>query len=90
MNKAFSDRAWEDYMYWQAQDRKKLKKLNKLIDDISRTPYAGTGHPEPLKGELEGYWSRRIDGEHRLVYKVDDDDDGVVLRIAQCRHHYDR
>ena len=76
--------AWEDYLYWQQTDTKMLKKINKLIKDILRHPYIGKGKPEPLKYELEGYWSRRINKEHRLVYKVE----GDTIIIIQCRYHY--
>ena len=90
MIRAFSVRAWEDYQHWQKHDRNKMKKLNGLIDEAARTPNSGTGRPEALKGELEGYWSRRVDKEHRLVYKIVTigDSSGEVLLIAQCRHHY--
>jgi toxin YoeB len=77
--------AWEDYLYWQAQDRKKLKRINRLINECLRTPYEGVGKPEPLRENLAGFWSRRIDEEHRLVYCVDGDD----LVVIACRYHYD-
>ncbi len=86
MKLVFHEEAWEDYLYWQSQDPKRLKKINSLIRECLRTPFAGTGKPEPLKGEFSGWWSRRIDQEHRLVYRVTDD----ALLIAQCRYHYDR
>ena len=76
--------AWEDYIYWQMTDKKILKHINELIKDILRNPYRGKGKPEPLKHELEGYWSRKINKEHRLVYKVKDD----LLIIVQCKYHY--
>jgi toxin YoeB len=76
--------AWEDYIYWQMTDKKILKHINELIKDILRNPYQGKGKPEPLKYELEGYWSRKINKEHRLVYKVKDD----LLIIVQCKYHY--
>lgn len=76
--------AWDDYQYWVENDKATLRKLNALIKECQRTPFEGTGKPEPLKHSLSGYWSRRICGEHRLVYKVDND----VLYIAQCRYHY--
>ncbi|WP_423129722.1 Txe/YoeB family addiction module toxin [Gaoshiqia sp. Z1-71] len=76
--------AWEDYQYWIDNDRKVLRKINALIKECQRTPFAGTGKPEALRQNLSGYWSRRITGEHRLVYKVEDE----VLYIAQCRYHY--
>ena len=81
---SFSDDAWEDYLYWQQNDKKILKKLNKLIKEIEREPFEGIGEPEPLKYNWSGYWSRRITIEHRFVYKVSDDN----LMIAQCRYHY--
>ena len=80
----FSNLAWEDYLYWSATDKKIFKKINALIKECQRTPFSGTGKPEPLKHELAGTWSRRIDREHRLVYRVKDG----ALEIAQCRHHY--
>ena len=84
MDITFSTQAWEDYLYWNATDKKIFKKINTLIKECQRTPFDGIGKPEPLKHELAGVWSRRIDREHRLVYRVKDD----VLEIAQCRHHY--
>ncbi len=81
---SFSDDAWEDYLYWQQNDKKILKKLNRLIKEIQREPFEGIGEPEPLKYNWSGYWSRRITIEHRLVYKVSNDS----LMIAQCRYHY--
>jgi toxin YoeB len=81
----FSKNAWEDYTSWQKEDKKILKKINSLIKEIQRSPYEGNGKPEPLKFDLAGLWSRRIDLEHRLVYKVDRDD----LLIYACRYHYD-
>ena len=81
---SFSDDAWEDYLYWQQNDKKILKKLNRLIKEIQREPFEGIGEPEPLKYNWSGYWSRRITIEHRLVYKVSDDN----FMIAQCRYHY--
>jgi len=80
----FAQRAWEHYQFWQETDRKRLKKLNDLIKASMRTPFEGIGKPEPLMGEYSGFWSRRIDDEHRLVYRMQDD----VLEIAQCRFHY--
>lgn len=77
--------AWEDYLYWQKFDKKNLNRINMLLKDICRTPFEGIGKPEPLKGPLAGFWSRRIDEEHRLVYAVEND---RVLVIA-CRGHYD-
>ncbi|MDB5572168.1 MAG: Addiction module toxin, Txe/YoeB family [Hyphomicrobiales bacterium] len=84
MKIVFSETAWEDYLPWRSQDRKKLQRINDLIRECARTPFAGTGKPEPLRGSLSGWWSRRIDLEHRLVYRPGDDG----LLIAQCRHHY--
>lgn len=84
MKLIFHAQAWEDYLHWQHHDRKQLKRLNGLIKECTRTPFAGTGKPEPLKGSLSGWWSRRIDREHRLIYRVEGED----LLIAQCRYHY--
>ena len=84
MRLIFSENAWEDYVYWQRTNKKILNRINTLIKEIQRTPSAGIGKPEPLKHGLSGYWSRRIDREHRIVYKVMGDD----LLIAQLRHHY--
>ena len=80
----FSSQAWEEYLGWQKEDRHILKRINILVNDIRRNPYKGKGKPEPLKYALSGYWSRRINEEHRLVYKVEK---GMVL-IAQLRYHY--
>jgi len=80
----FSDHAWEDYLHWQETDKKVLRRINALIKEILRSPFEGTGKPEPLKNALSGYWSRRINDEHRIVYKVET---GSVL-IAQLRYHY--
>jgi toxin YoeB len=80
----FSEHAWDDYLYWQKTDRKMVARINKLIGEIERTPYGGAGKPEPLKHALSGYWSRRIDDEHRLVYRVE----GDSVLIAQARFHY--
>jgi len=85
MNKHFSDNAWNDYLYWQKTDKAKLKRINKLIQSIEREGYShGIGKPEPLKHDLSGYWSRRIDDEHRLVYKIVDRN----IYIASCKDHY--
>lgn len=78
--------AWDDYLYWQANNKKIMRKINALIKEVDRTPFTGTGKPEPLKHALEGFWSRRINIEHRLIYKVSDGE----LIIAQCRYHYER
>lgn len=80
----FSDEGWEDYLYWQSEDKKILKKINKLIKDITRDPFNGIGKPEPLKENLSGYWSRRIDDKNRLLYSIN----GEVVEIYQCRCHY--
>ena len=85
MNKIWQDEAWEDYVYWQTQDRKTLKRINQLIQDISRNGYDGIGKPEPLKGDFSGWWSRRIDDVNRLVYRINN----KQIEIAQCRTHYD-
>jgi len=84
MNLVFGARAWEDYLHWQATDPKGLEKLNALIKECARTPFQGTGKPEPLRGNLAGWWSRRITREHRLVYRSTEQG----LQIAQCRYHY--
>ena len=84
MKLIFSEQAWEDYLYWQKTDKKLLERINTLIKDTSRSPFEGIGKPEPLKNALSGYWSRRINDEHRIVYKVSD---GSML-IAQLRFHY--
>lgn len=84
MKLLFSEYAWEDYLYWQKTDKKILRRINKLIKEIQRTSFEGIGKPEPLKYHLSGYWSRRINEEHRIVYTVDDD----TMRIAQLRYHY--
>lgn len=76
--------AWEDYLYWQTHDKKILKRINQLVKDISRNPFEGIGKPEPLKENLAGLWSRRIDGEHRIVYAVEDN----AVLIFSCRGHY--
>lgn len=85
MNKIWFDEAWEDYLYWQSQDKKTLKRINTLIRDIERGSFDGIGKPEPLKGELSGFWSRRIDDTNRLVYRIRSN----VLEILSCRGHYD-
>ena len=84
MDKVWIDDAWEQYLYWQEQDRKTLKKLNKLINDIERNGNSGIGHPEPLKDNLSGLWSREIDKKNRLIYKID----GDCIKIYQCKSHY--
>lgn len=84
MNLVWTEVAWEDYLFWQKTDRDLLKKINTLIKDIQRDPFSGIGKPEALRFELSGKWSRRIDQEHRLVYKIED---GQIV-IYQCRYHY--
>ena len=84
MNLIFSDKAWEEYMYWQNTDKQILKKINQLIKDIKREPFEGIGKPEPLKYELSGFWSRRISDEHRLIYEVSES----YIAIVSCRFHY--
>jgi len=84
MKLIWSTTAWEDYLYWQKVDKKTLKRINELIKNTCRTPFEGIGKPEALKGDLQGYWSRRITSEHRLVYKYKDDS----LLIVACRYHY--
>jgi toxin YoeB len=80
----FSENAWSDYLFWQKTDKKILKRINKLMNDIQRNKYEGLGKPEALKHNLSGYWSRRITNEHRIVYKIDNDS----IPIAQLRYHY--
>lgn len=82
---AWTREAWKDYLYWQKQDRKTLKRINKLIIDTQRAPFEGIGKPEPLKENLSGFWSRRIDEDNRLVYVIDDN----RLTIIACRYHYE-
>ena len=82
---AFTPHAWEDYLYWQRSDKNILRKVNRLIEETCRNPFSGIGKPEPLKHELSGTWSRRINGEHRLVYSLEED----TLIVLQCRYHYD-
>ncbi|MCX5865221.1 MAG: Txe/YoeB family addiction module toxin [Deltaproteobacteria bacterium] len=84
MRLIFSEHGWEDYLYWQQTDRKMLVRINSLIKEIKRQPFQGIGKPEPLRHGLAGYWSRRINDEHRMVYKVAED----ALFIAQLRYHY--
>lgn len=84
MNKLWQDEAWEDYIYWQTQDRKTLKRINQLLQDISRNGHSGIGKPEPLKGDYSNWWSRRIDDANRLVYRIHNGQ----IEIAQCRSHY--
>ena len=84
MKKIFSDRAWEEYLYWQKNDKRMLKKVNELIKDIDRNQYEGIGKTEPLRHSLSGFWSRRINEEHRMVYRISEDE----IHIAQIRYHY--
>jgi toxin YoeB len=84
LKKIWSDTSWDDYLYWQKQNKKLLKKINDLIKDIERKPFEGLGKPEPLKNNLSGWWSRRIDDTHRIVYRIENGN----LEIAQCREHY--
>ena len=84
MNLIFSDNAWDDYLYWQKTDIKMVKRINALIKNVQRTPFEGIGKPEPLKHALSSYWSRRINDEHRMTYKIDNDS----ILIAQLRYHY--
>ena len=86
MKLIWSTSSWEDYLYWQKADKKIVKRINKLLKSCMRTPYEGIGKPEALKGELQGYWSRRITFEHRLVYRYINDE----IQIASCRYHYDK
>jgi toxin YoeB len=84
MKLVFADEAWEDTLYWQKQDRKMVDRINRLIQEVKREPFAGVGKPEPLRHALAGFWSRRITDEHRMVYRVD----GDASLIAQLRYHY--
>ena len=84
MNKIWHDQAWEDYLYWQTESRATLRRINRLIRDIERSPFEGVGKPEPLRGDLSGWWSRRIDDANRIVYRVM----GNELELLQCGGHY--
>ena len=84
MKITWTSTAWADYLYWQSTDKKKLKRINKLIKDAIRTLFSGIGNPEPLKHDLQGFWSRRIDGQHRLVYSYESE----ILTIISCHYHY--
>lgn len=88
MRLLFSERAWADYLYWQANDAEMVAKVNILIKDARRSPFSGLGKPEPLKNELKGWWSRRVTREHRLVYRVVGSGDDQTIEIAACRFHY--
>ena len=81
----FTEHAWEEYIYWQTQDRRTLRRINQLLRDIQRDPFDGIGKPEPIRGELSGFWSRRIDECNRIVYRVKDD----IVELLQCKGHYD-
>ncbi|MDX9749320.1 MAG: Txe/YoeB family addiction module toxin [Paludibacter sp.] len=85
MKYVFVDESWEDYLYWQQTDKKKLVRINTLLKDIARNPYQGLGKPEPLKHKYSGFWSQRIDEEHRLIYRCVNDE----IQIVKCRFHYD-
>ena len=85
MKLVFTELSWEDYLFWQKNDKQKLKRINELLKDITRNPYKGIGKPEPLKFNYAGFWSRRIDEEHRIIYRVINDE----IQIAKCRFHYD-
>jgi toxin YoeB len=85
MKFVFTELSWEDYLFWQKNDKQKLKRINELLKDISRNPYEGIGKPEPLRHKYAGFWSRRIDEEHRLIYRVID----FEIQIVKCRFHYD-
>ena len=84
MNRLFTSNGWQDYVYWQKEDRKTLKKINSLLEDIARNGNAGIGKPEPLVGNLNGFWSRRIDEKNRLVYKIENEN----IIVLSCRYHY--
>jgi len=85
MRKIFSESAWAEYLHWQENDKKILKRINQLLKDIDRNKFEGLGKPEPLKGNYSGWWSRRIDDGHRLIYRIKED----VIEIYQCKGHYD-
>ena len=84
MKLVFADQAWENYLYWQKLDRRMVERINRLIRETQREPFAGLGKPEPLKHALSGFWSRRITDEHRMVYRIE----GDALQVAQLRYHY--
>jgi toxin YoeB len=81
---SFSKNSWEDYLYWQKNDKKKLKRINSLLKDVQRQPFEGIGKPEPLKNGYKGFWSRKIDDEHRLIYAVKE----TAIHVIKCRFHY--
>ncbi|MEW6342011.1 MAG: Txe/YoeB family addiction module toxin [Paraburkholderia sp.] len=84
LNIMWTAEAWDDYVYWQGQDKKTLKRINQLVKDVQRTPFEGIGKPEPLKANLTGFWSRRIDDTNRLVYEIT----STQINIVSCRYHY--
>ena len=88
MRFSFSANAWSEYLSWQGEDKRTLKRINDLLQDIARGGYQGIGKPEPLRGDLSGFWSRRIDAQHRLVYRLTEADGDSVCEIIQCRGHY--
>ncbi len=88
MKLLWTEEAWDDYLFWQSNDKNVVGKINELLKDLSRQPFKGLGKPEPLKGALSGWWSRRITGEHRLVYRVEGAGDSRQAVIVQCRYHY--
>jgi toxin YoeB len=88
MKLLWTGEAWADYLFWQETDREMLRRINELLKDARRDPFKGLGKPEPLKGDLSGWWSRRITGEHRLVYRVSGRDENRQIEIAACRYHY--
>jgi toxin YoeB len=90
MRLVFSSQSWSDYLFWQERDQKILTRINELIKETARTPFVGVGRPEPLVGDMKGFWSRRITQEHRLVYRVTGKGDDQTLEIAACRFHYGR
>jgi toxin YoeB len=90
MKLLWSEAGWEDYLYWQEADRGILRRINALVGDIGRSPFRGIGKPEPLVGDLAGWWSRRITGDHRLVYRIRASGDDQRIEIAACRYHYSR
>jgi len=86
LKKLWTDRGWEDYLYWQIQNKNMIKKINQTIKDIERNPFKGIGKPEPLKNNLSGWWSRKINNKHRIVYRIENEN----LEIAQCKDHYEK
>lgn len=88
MKIAFTPDGWGDYLYWQKHDPNMLRRINELVRDTARSPFGGLGKPEPLKRDLQGWWSRRITGEHRLIYRVSGEGDAQMMEIAACRYHY--